>query len=99
MAPRSKQCQNSAEQCHTPGTPTSPLQRADELHQKDLRIFPDFVHISGPGNQWYLRADTFRALSLIVEFNVPRDPKTARRVDIQYLRPCQITYLSQFIEY
>ena len=51
-----------------------PLHRADELHQKDLRIIPYFMHILGPENGSVLRADTFLALSLIVRNTVPRDP-------------------------
>ena len=52
--------------------PVPPFHHASELHQKDLRIIPVFLHISGPGNQWYLEADTFLALFLIVGFHVPR---------------------------
>ena len=52
----------------------SRLQYSDELHQKDLRIMPLFVHISGPENEAVLGADTFLALSLIVAYSVYRDP-------------------------
>ena len=51
-----------------------PLQHADELHQKDLRIIPYFMHILGPENEAVFGADTFLALSLIVRNTVPRDP-------------------------
>ena len=94
---RSKQCQNSAEQCHTQYHTPPRLQQRDELHQKDLRIIPYLGHIWDPENELFQRADTFLALSLIVMNSVPRDPFTARRVDIQYPRPCQITYLTQNI--
>ena len=33
-----------------------------------------FLHILGPGYEAVLRADTILALSLIVRFNVHRDP-------------------------
>ena len=45
-----------------------PLQHSGELHQKDLRINQYFMHIQGPENEAVSEADTFRALSLIVEF-------------------------------
>ena len=50
----------------------SPFHSRVELHQKDLRILPVFLHILGPGNQLYLEADTFLALFLIVVFSVSR---------------------------
>ena len=52
-----------------------PLHFSDELHQKDLRIIPETVHILGPETEAYLRADTFLALSLIVAISVYRDHK------------------------
>ena len=44
------------------------LQFNTELHQKDLRINLEMVHIWDPENEAYLRADTNLALSLIVGF-------------------------------
>ena len=49
-----------------------PFHRADELHQKDLRINLIFLQILGLRTEGILRADTFLALSLIVENTVPR---------------------------
>ena len=48
----------------------SPLQRADELHQKDLRINQYLVHFWDPENEAVSEADTFLALFLIVGFSV-----------------------------
>ena len=62
--------QNSAKQCQTVPYSANPLQHADELHQKDLRKLPYFLHILGPGTEVYLQADTFLALSLVVGFHV-----------------------------
>ena len=63
---------NSAKQCHFLRYTKQPLQYNDELHQKDLRINPESVHILGPENELFLRADTKLALSLIVAFYVSR---------------------------
>ena len=81
-----------------PGTRTTqaPFHSRAELHQKDLRIIRYFLQILGPGNEVNSQADTFLALSLIVAFYVPMASFSARRVDIQYPRPCQITDYSQF---
>ena len=49
----------------------SPFHSHGELHQKDLRIIPYFLHILGPGNQRYSKADMFLALSLIVGISMP----------------------------
>ena len=43
-----------------------PLQLADELHQKDLRIIPYLLHFLGLRLRHVSEADTFLALSLIV---------------------------------
>ena len=64
--------QNSVKQCQTVSDSASPLQQMSELHQKDLRINPLYLHILGPGSEGYLRADTFLALFLVVGFSVPR---------------------------
>ena len=87
-----KQWPNSAKQCQR-------LHRNDELHQKDLRINVDFMHILGPENERVLRADMFLALSLIVSIYVPGPSFNRRRVDIQYPRPCQYLINSQFMDY
>ena len=81
---------NSAKTVSNRYTDPSPLQYSDELHQKDLRIMSYFMHIWDPENEAYLRADTFLALSLIVDISVPRDPFTRRRVDIPVKRPCKL---------
>ena len=62
-----KQCQNSVKTVPTVPYRPPPFQQRDELHQKDLRINLDFLHILGPGYEGYLQADMFLALSLIVE--------------------------------
>ena len=82
--------QNSVKYRPTAAITGSPLQLADELHQKDLRINLKYCHILGPETEADLRADMFLALSLIVPFNVPRDPYTDRRVDIPVKRPCEL---------
>ena len=73
----------------TPGTPT-PLQHEAELHQKDLRIIAEFLHISDVRNSGILRADMFLALSLIVGFWVSDGSNSGRRVDIPVIRPCKV---------
>ena len=87
----SKQCQNG----DIPDTECQRLQQNTELHQKDLRILLVFMHILGPENEAVLQADMFLALSLIVRFYTWEGAITARRLDIQYPRPCQITDLCQ----
>ena len=89
--------QNSVKYRPTHRTTGSPLQRADELHQKDLRINLFLGHILGPGTEANLRADTFLALSLIVPYSVLRDPYTARRIDIPVKRPCKLLEIRQFL--
>ena len=69
----------------------SPFHGAGELHQKDLRINLDFLQFLGPGNRGIPEADTFLALSLIVVNSMPRDPFTARRVDIPVIWPCEVS--------
>ena len=76
-----------------------PFHSSVELHQKDLRIIPGFLQILGPENEGILRADTFLALFLIVGIYVPGPSLMARRVDIQYPRPCQMNDYSQFMDY
>ena len=82
---------NSAKYRHTRRYTDPPLHQNTELHQKDLRINLKSVHILGPENELFLAADTNLALSLIVRFSVSRGSLMARRVDILYPRPCQIT--------
>ena len=43
-----KTVSNSAKQCQTDPYPVPPFHSSSELHQKDLRIIPDSVHIQGP---------------------------------------------------
>ena len=52
----------------------TPLQHDIELHQKDLRINLEMVHILGPGTEAILEADTLLALSLIVDIWVYNGP-------------------------
>ena len=62
-----------SKQCYSEGfldTGYRPLHRTRELHQKDLRIIPYFMHILGPENEAISRADMFLALSLVVGFQV-----------------------------
>ena len=70
-----------------------------QLHQKDLRINLELVQILGPGNQWYLEADTNLALSLIVGFYVSRGSIMVRRVVISVKRPCRKVYKSQNVRF
>ena len=46
-----------------------PLQQNTELHQKDLRINLELVHILGMVHEAVSRADMFLALSLIVDIS------------------------------
>ena len=68
MVMRSKQCQtvpNSAKQC-------SAATVHARLTSKRPKNKPLFLHILGPGYEAVSEADTFLALSLIVEFWVYR---------------------------
>ena len=84
-----------SKQCQTATTTLHPLQRDTELHQKDLRINLETVQILGPGTEVILEADTNLALSLIVRFYASDGSITARRVDIQYPRPCRKVEITQ----
>ena len=66
--------QNGVKYRPTGYTSASRLQQLNELHQKDLRINPLYVHILGLRMRHVLRADMFLALFLIVVFYVLRDP-------------------------
>ena len=78
-------------------TAEHPLHRNTDLHQKDLRIMPQFLQILRSGIEVIPEADTFLALSLIVEIWVSDGSIMARRVDISVIRPCQIMDYSQFL--
>ena len=68
-----------------------------ELHQKDLRINSKTGHILGPEIEVILEADTFLALSLIVEFMVSGGSYCRRRVDNPVIRPCKVLEITQFL--
>ena len=73
------------------------LQHSAELHQKDLRINLKYGHIQDPENETVLEADTFLALSLIVEILVSDGSYWPRRVDIPVKRPCELLEIHPFL--
>ena len=95
----SKQCQNSAKYRPTATYTVPRLQYSTELHQKDLRINPYLGHIWDPEIKVFLEADTFLALSLIVRVYASDGSYTARRIDIQYPRPCQLLETCPYLRF
>ena len=57
------------------------------------------MHILGPENEAYPRADTFLALSLIVGFYAWEGAVSARRVDIPVKRPCKVSKTCRYLRF